>query len=87
MKKTLGMLVRESGLDPDKVIVWDALAEPHRTIVSQDDMEDRQIKALSTALRESMKLEIKKELSWVPENSLPVEWARRDSNSGSPPFL
>jgi len=63
LKKTLGILVKESGLDPDKVIMWDALAEPHRAFVSPEDTEDRQIRALSSAVRESIKREVMDELS------------------------
>ncbi len=53
-----------------------------------DDLELRQIKALSTAFRESVKAEVTEEikaeikegLTWVPQNSPLDEWARRDSN-------
>ena len=63
LKRTLGALLRESGLDPDRVIMWEALAEPHRAFVSPEDLEDRQIRALSSAFRETMKQEITRELS------------------------
>ena len=79
LKKTLENLVRASGLDPDKIIMWEAvaepqpLAEPHRIIVTLEDLEDRQIRALSSALRESMKQEIINELSPESDNFAPRE--------------
>lgn len=63
LKKTLGTLVRESGLDPDKIIMWDALAEPHRAFVSQEDLEDNQIKTLAAAFKGAVKREVMDELS------------------------
>jgi site-specific recombinase XerD len=62
LKKSLGALVREYGLDPDKVIMWDAFAEPHRTFVSPEDLENHQIRVLSSALKEQIKREIVTEL-------------------------
>ena len=72
--KILRSLVKESGLDPDKVITWDAinqpgpLAEPHHSIVEPDDLEERQIRALSVALRESLKKEIIDDMDNGPKN-------------------
>jgi hypothetical protein len=87
--KTLKTLLQSSNIDPDRVIMWEALAEPHRTLISPEDIEDKQIGALANAFKESMKRELMDELSLGPDKSniTPYnEWARRDSNSGSPPI-
>ena len=66
LKKTLVTLVRESGLNPDEIIRWKSLAEPHRAFVSQEDLETRQIGALAAAFKESVKREVLEELSTEP---------------------
>jgi len=66
LKKTLATLVRESGLNPDEIIKWESLAEPHRAFISQEDMEDKQIGALASAFKEAVKHEVLKELSLEP---------------------
>jgi len=47
-------LVRGFGLDPEKVLVKEALSEPHRSIVSQGETYEAQITALAKALRHSV---------------------------------
>ena len=59
LKKSLGALVREFGLDPDRIIMWDAVsAEPHRTFVSSDELENHHIRVLRSTLREQLKREV-----------------------------
>jgi site-specific recombinase XerD len=66
LKKTLATLVRESGLNPDEIIKWESLAEPHRAFVSQEDLETEQIGALAAAFKEAVKSEVLNELSLEP---------------------
>lgn len=48
---------RSLGLDPERIIVRDALAEPHRAIASAVDDERAQFAALGEALKEWIKRE------------------------------
>lgn len=61
LKRTLGVLCKEAGLNPDKIIVWSALesgVEAHRAVISSEDSEDRQISVLAGALLDNIKQEI-----------------------------
>jgi len=49
---------RGMGLDPEKVLVKEAFAEPRRAYVSPDEFENRQIRVLSSAIKEKLKQEI-----------------------------
>ena len=53
-------------------MVQDAFAEPHRAVVSSEDIESRQIQALSSAIKEKLKDEILAEvrLTESPESLL-----------------
>jgi len=48
---------RSLGLDPEKILVKDALSEPHRIIMSPEDEDRAQFKALGQALKECIKHE------------------------------
>jgi hypothetical protein len=43
---------RSLGLDPEKILIKDAFAEPHRVIVDDMEEEKAQFQALSEALKE-----------------------------------
>jgi integrase len=47
-------LVRGFGMDPEKVLVKEALVEPHRAIVSSGDNDDTDSRILARALRENL---------------------------------
>jgi site-specific recombinase XerD len=66
------VICRGMGIDPDKALVQEAFAEPHRAIISSEDMEARQIQALSSAIKEKLKDEILAEvrLTESPESLL-----------------
>lgn len=51
---------RSLGLDPEKIIVRDALSEPHRAVASMADDERAQFAALGEALKEWIKREAAK---------------------------
>jgi len=50
--------VRSLGLDPEKVLVRDAFAEPHRIVINGRDEEKAQIRALSEAVKDWLRREI-----------------------------
>jgi len=50
----LKTIVRSLGMDPEKVLVREALTQPHRTIITQED----QIKILNKTLKELLRHEI-----------------------------
>ena len=49
---------RGMGLDPEKVLVKDAFAEPHRVCVSPGEFENRQVQILTSAGKDKLKEEI-----------------------------
>jgi len=49
---------RSLGLDPEKILVKDAFAEPHRIIIDGRDEEKAQIQALSEAVKDWVKREV-----------------------------
>jgi len=49
---------RSLGLDPEKVLVGDALAEPYRIITQGKDEEKAQIRALSEAVKDWLRREV-----------------------------
>lgn len=55
----LKQMVSAWGMDPDKVLVRGAFAEPHRVFVSPQDREDSQMEMLCKALVEKMRKELK----------------------------
>jgi len=50
-------VVRAWGMDPDRVLVKEAVAEPHRTVASEQ-REEEQVKALAAALKEMLRREV-----------------------------
>ncbi len=54
----LEQMVSAWGMDPNKVVVKEAFAEPHRVFVSPYDREENQMKVLSNALKEMMRKEL-----------------------------
>jgi site-specific recombinase XerD len=54
----LRQMVSAWGMDPDKVLVKEAFAEPHRVFVLPQDREEDQVKILSRALKEAMRKEL-----------------------------
>ena len=50
------------GLDPDKLIPEGSFVEPHRAIVSSEEMENRQVQVLSSAIKDAIKQEIMQDL-------------------------
>ena len=54
----LKQMVSAWGMDPDKVLVREAFAEPHRVFVSPQDREEDQVKVLCGALKEMMRKEL-----------------------------
>jgi len=51
-------LMRAWGLEPEKVLTREALAEPHRTYATSEDREKEEIRLLGLALRENLKKEL-----------------------------
>jgi hypothetical protein len=51
-------IVRSWGLEPEKILTREALAEPHRTFVGPEDREKEQLRLLGLALRDSLKKEL-----------------------------
>ncbi len=56
-------LMRAWGLDPEKVLTKEALAEPHRTYATCEDREKEEIRSLGLALRDSLKKELLADLN------------------------
>ena len=67
------IISRGMGLDPEKVLVKDAFAEPHRAYVSQEELESHQIQVLGSAIKEKLKQEILAEFL-PPESSEIQRW-------------
>jgi len=55
MLKTVAMGM---GLDPEKILTREALAEPHRIHISANEIEDNEIRMLSKELKEALKREL-----------------------------
>ena len=53
----LKVFARGLGLDPERCILGESFAEPHRTFVS-GDLEEQQIKLLSSAIKNAIKQEV-----------------------------
>ena len=51
-------VTRALGLEPEKILVKQALAEPHRSYVSSEEQENEEIRLLGQALRTSLKNEL-----------------------------
>ncbi|MEW6222510.1 MAG: hypothetical protein AB1476_04250 [Candidatus Hadarchaeota archaeon] len=51
-------VLRDLGVDPERVILEEAIAEPHRVLVVGDSEEERQMAILSSAIKEALKKEI-----------------------------
>ena len=46
------------GLEPEKILTREALAEPHRSYLSSDAREKQQVQLLAVALRDGLKKEL-----------------------------
>jgi hypothetical protein len=51
-------IVRAWGLDPEKILVREALSEPHRVVLQPVEREEDQAKTLAGALREMLRREL-----------------------------
>ncbi|MEM2126593.1 MAG: tyrosine-type recombinase/integrase [Candidatus Bathyarchaeia archaeon] len=51
-------IIRAWGLNPEKILVREALEEPHRTILTPIEREEEQVKALAHSLREMLRREL-----------------------------
>jgi hypothetical protein len=51
-------IIRAWGLDPEKILVKEALMEPNRTLVAAIEREEAQVKTLANALREMLRREL-----------------------------
>lgn len=60
--EALKEIIRAWGLKPEKILTREALITPHRTVVSPEDLENRQIEILYNALKSEMKLELTSDL-------------------------
>jgi len=57
--EALKEMVRAFGLDPEKVLVKEALAEPHRTVIDPyADWGDFELQTLTSTLKEALKQEV-----------------------------
>ena len=54
----LKTVVMGMGLNPEKILTREALAEPHRIHVAANEREDYEIKLLSQSLKEILKKEL-----------------------------
>jgi len=52
-------IIRAWGLNPEEILTKQALTQPHRTIVSQGQLEDNQIHQLTIALKQQMLKELR----------------------------
>lgn len=57
--EALKEIIRAWGMDPEEILTKKALATPHRAYASTGDREEDQVKALSAALKEMMKRELR----------------------------
>jgi hypothetical protein len=51
-------VMRAWGLEPEKILTSEALAEPHRIYATSEDREKEEIRLLGLALRDSLKKEL-----------------------------
>ena len=51
----LKKMVRSIGLDPDKVLAREAMAEPHRVYATPEDRENDEMRRLTTAFIEKVR--------------------------------
>jgi len=56
--EALKEIIRAWGMNPEEILVKDALAKAHRTVVNPLEDEQHQIRVLSNALKESFKQEL-----------------------------
>ena len=54
-------IIRAWGLNPDEILTKDALTRPNATIISRDQLEERQMHQLSVALKQEVLKEIRDE--------------------------
>lgn len=73
MFEQMKIMCRGMGIDPEKALIRKAFAEPHRACVSPEDIEDLQIQALSSAIKEKLKEEILSEFS-TTESPEKLRW-------------
>jgi len=59
-------LIRAWGLEPEKILTSEALAEPHRTCASPEERDKEEIRLLGLALKESLKKELLSGLAMAP---------------------
>ncbi|MBM4401197.1 MAG: site-specific integrase, partial [Crenarchaeota archaeon] len=54
-------IIRAWGLNPDEILTKDALTRPNTTVISRDQLEERQLHQLSVALKQEVLKEIREE--------------------------
>jgi hypothetical protein len=54
-------IIRAWGLNPDEILTKDALTRPNATVISRDQLEERQLHQLSLALKQELLKEIRDE--------------------------
>jgi hypothetical protein len=69
-------IIRAWGLNPDEVLTREALTQPHRTVIDQNQLEQTQLTQLATALRHQMLKDFQQNQTQNRINSCP--------GSGSP---
>jgi len=52
-------IIRAWGLNPEEVLTREALSQPHRTVIDQNQLEQAQLAQLTTALKQQMLKEIR----------------------------
>jgi len=57
--EALKEIIRAWGLNPEEILTREAMSTPHRTIVSPEELENKQIKILCNALKTEMKKELR----------------------------
>jgi len=57
--EALKEIIRAWGMNPEEILTKQALTQPHRTIVSQGQLEDNQIHQLTIALKQQMLKELR----------------------------
>jgi hypothetical protein len=62
-------VIRAWGLEPEKILSREALADPHRTYAGRKERENEEIRILGYALRESIKKEVLDSLNSRTHNS------------------
>ncbi|MGQ9641796.1 MAG: tyrosine-type recombinase/integrase [Candidatus Bathycorpusculaceae bacterium] len=56
--EALKEIIRAWGLNPEEILTKEAMSTPHRTIISSEEVENKQIKILCNALKAEMKKEL-----------------------------